>query len=81
MRHNDRENPGAVGTGATRSRASQNYAHHNEPPTNEQDYPIYLIRVRSTRNGDDIRKLRAILKTLLRRFGFRCVSIVEEARR
>ena len=42
--------------------------------------PVYLIRVRSTRSGDDIRKLRWILKTLLRRFGLRCISIEIEAR-
>ena len=72
-----RENPGAVGTGATRSRASQNYAHHNEPPTNEQGRTIYLIRLRSP-HGSDIRKLRWLLKALIRRLGLRCLSIVEE---
>jgi hypothetical protein len=75
-----RENPGAVGTVATRSRASQNYAHHNEPPTNEQGRPIYLIRVCSTRRDDDIRKLRWLLKALIRRLGLRCLSIETEPR-
>jgi hypothetical protein len=40
--------------------------------------PVYLIRLRSTRSGDDsIRDLRAALKVLLRRFGLRCTSIEE----
>jgi hypothetical protein len=39
-----------------------------------------LIRVRSTGSGDDIRRLRALLKVLLRRFGFRCISIEPEPR-
>jgi hypothetical protein len=41
--------------------------------------PVYLLRLQSLR-GDDVRKLRWLLKELLRRHGFRCLSI-EEARR
>jgi hypothetical protein len=37
------------------------------------------LRLRS-RHGDDIRKLRAILKALLRRLGLRCISIEIEVR-
>jgi hypothetical protein len=42
--------------------------------------PVYLLRLVSLR-GDDVRTLRWILKTLLRRFGWRAVSVEEEARR
>jgi hypothetical protein len=41
--------------------------------------PIYLLRLESLR-GTDVRGLRALLKTLLRRFGFRCLSVEEERR-
>jgi hypothetical protein len=37
----------------------------------------YVLRLES-RHGADIHALRAILKTLLRRFGWRCVSVEEE---
>jgi hypothetical protein len=37
----------------------------------------YLLRLRSLR-GDDIHALRAILKALLRRYGWRCVSVEKE---
>jgi hypothetical protein len=41
--------------------------------------PIYVLRLRAS--GDersDIHALRAILKALLRRWGWRCISISEE---
>jgi hypothetical protein len=44
-----------------------------------QASPIYMIRLRPER-GDGIRALRAILKTLLRRYGIRALSIEEERR-
>jgi hypothetical protein len=41
--------------------------------------PIYTIKLRGRSSGpDDIRSLRAILKTLLRRHRLRCVSVSEE---
>jgi hypothetical protein len=43
------------------------------PPTR------YLLRLQS-RHGDDIHALRAILKLLLRRYGWRCDSIEPEPR-
>jgi hypothetical protein len=49
-----------------------------EPPAGKQAHH-YLIRLRSTGSGDDIRRLRWLLKSLLRRFGLRCLSIEEEA--
>jgi hypothetical protein len=41
--------------------------------------PIYLVRLESLR-GDDIRRLRWLLKALLRRLGLRCLSVEEERR-
>jgi hypothetical protein len=37
----------------------------------------YVLRIQS-RDGADIHALRAILKALLRRYGWRCVSIERE---
>jgi hypothetical protein len=40
--------------------------------------PVYLLRLVSPR-GDDIRRLRWLLKVLLRRYGLRCISVsIEE---
>jgi hypothetical protein len=39
--------------------------------------PVYRLRLTSMR-GDDIRHLRILLKTLLRRYGWKCVSVEEE---
>jgi hypothetical protein len=41
---------------------------------------VYVLRLQSQR-GDDIRRLRWLLKTLLRRLGLRCISIEVEAQR
>jgi hypothetical protein len=42
--------------------------------------PIFVLRLRSLR-GDDVRRLRALLKVLLRRHGWKCVSLdVEDGR-
>jgi hypothetical protein len=38
------------------------------------DRPIYLLRLTSP-GGEDIRRLRWVLKRLLRQFGLRCISI------
>jgi hypothetical protein len=40
---------------------------------------VYLLRLRSLR-GEDIHALRPILKALLRRYGWRCVSVEQERR-
>jgi hypothetical protein len=40
--------------------------------------PVYVIKLQSVRSdADNIHGLRAILKALLRRYGFRCVSAYE----
>ena len=41
--------------------------------------PIFLIRVRPEPGVDPIRALRALLKTMLRRFGLRALEAREEA--
>jgi hypothetical protein len=41
--------------------------------------PVYVLRLESLR-GDDIRRLRWLLKALLRRLGLRCISIEPEGR-
>ena len=38
---------------------------------------VYLLRLKSIR-GDDIHKLRRLLKVLLRSHGWRCVSVEQE---
>jgi hypothetical protein len=46
------------------------------------DHPhaVYVIRLRQIRGGqDEVRLLRWALKVLLRRFGWRAISIMEEA--
>jgi hypothetical protein len=39
---------------------------------------IFLVRLRALSGVDAARALRAALKTLLRRYGLRCISIDEE---
>jgi hypothetical protein len=41
---------------------------------------VYLLRLQPQHGADSIHRLRAALK-LLRRFGFRCISIEPEAQR
>jgi hypothetical protein len=44
-----------------------------------QARPVYVIKLESVRpDSDGIHELRAILKSLLRRFGFRCTAAYEE---
>jgi hypothetical protein len=50
------------------------------PPSRQRPRPVYLLRLES-RRGDDIRRLRWLLKALLRRLGLRCISLEPEARR
>jgi hypothetical protein len=46
-----------------------------------QRRPVYLLRLQSLRGPNEIRRLRAVLKALLRRLGLRCISIEIEAQR
>ncbi len=39
---------------------------------------VYTLRIRAEPGTDEIHALRALLKAMLRRFGFRCLSIVPE---
>jgi hypothetical protein len=38
---------------------------------------IYLLKLQAAPGGEGIRALRWLLKSLLRRFGLRCISIEE----
>jgi hypothetical protein len=40
--------------------------------------PVFTIRLRSIDGRNDIHGLRAILKSLLRRHGFKCIAASEE---
>jgi hypothetical protein len=40
--------------------------------------PIYIIRLRALPGVDAVQALRAALKTLLRRYGLKCLSIEVE---
>jgi hypothetical protein len=60
--------------------------YHHPPrsfkPPQQAAQPIYLLRLKSLR-GDDIRRLRWLLKEILRRHQLKCISIeiAAEARR
>lgn len=40
--------------------------------------PVFVLRLQPLHDADDIRRLRALLKALLRRLELRCLSIEEE---
>lgn len=42
------------------------------------DRPVYKLSVRAERGVDEIRALRWLLKSMLRRFGLRCLDIRRE---
>jgi hypothetical protein len=43
----------------------------------EAPRPTFILKIRSLR-GDDIRRLRALLKVLLRAHQWRCISVEQE---
>jgi hypothetical protein len=47
-------------------------------PVSAADRPVWKLSVRAEPGVHDIRALRALLKRLLRTFGFRCVDISRE---
>ena len=70
-----KNSPGRCQRAGARTRTSgvrQKWRNHSELPAGGQGRAIYLMRVRSTGSGDDIRKLRWILKTLLRQYDLHC---------
>jgi hypothetical protein len=78
-----KENPGAAGAAAgarTRSRNAEKFDRHSQTATATQAPSVFLLRLRSPR-GDDIRRLRLLLKLLLRRYELRCLSVKEEPQR
>jgi hypothetical protein len=42
---------------------------------------VFIVRLQAKPGTDPIRALRGALKTLLRRFGLRCVEVSEEQNR
>jgi hypothetical protein len=65
------------GQGETRAQACKTIAHVKQADRRRR--PVYVLRLQSP-GGDDIRRLRLLLKALLRRYGLRCLGI-EEVRR
>jgi hypothetical protein len=74
-----KECPGA-GAGARRNRDAETFARNSQtaPPT--QAPSVYVLRLESPR-GEDIRRLRLLLKLLLRRYELRCLSVEQEPQR
>jgi hypothetical protein len=68
-----KKSPSLSAAGA-KTRESASCAHHFEPPSNEQGRTVYLLRLQSP-HGDDIHRLRLLLKLLLRRYQLRCISV------
>jgi hypothetical protein len=66
-----------LGAGARAKRRKESDVHHIESPTPRQGRTVYLLRLVSP-HGDDIRRLRLLLKLLLRRYQLTCVSVEEE---
>ena len=74
-----RGTPGAAAA-ATGARDSYNRLLNKSSRGGLQTAPIYRLRISPRSNGGDIRRLRQIFKTLLRRFDMRCLSVDEERR-
>jgi hypothetical protein len=73
-----KEGPGATAGARRNSNADEKSASNNESAPATQAPSVYVLRLCSLR-GDDIRRLRLLLKRLLRDHGLRCVSIEPEA--
>jgi hypothetical protein len=82
MSEKKKKNPGALGAAAgarTRSSDAEKFGIRNSEPAPARQGPsVYVLRLVSPR-GDDIRRLRLLLKLLLRRYQLRCLSVTEEA--
>jgi len=71
-----KENPGAVRTGA---RATTKAATHKPTRAHTQaPRAVYVLRVTFIRAGNDVSRLRAILKAMLRSHGLRALSVEPE---
>ena len=67
-----------VAAGARQSKnADDKSATNKRTMAATQEAPVYVLRLRSPR-GDDIRRLRLLLKLLLRSYGLRCLSVEQE---
>jgi hypothetical protein len=54
--------------------------YRNPSRDTRDERPRFTLRLEGRGDDADIRSLRAILKTLLRRHGWRCLDAVEERR-
>ena len=70
---------GCGGRGENEKQAEK-FDRHSQTATATQAPSVFLLRLRSPR-GDDIRRLRLLLKLLLRRYELRCLSVKEEPQR
>jgi len=77
MRKN--RNPGAVATaaGARARKTSSATNRRTLAPPQAPSVPVYVLRLQSPR-GDDIRRIRLLLKLLLRSYELRCLSVEVE---
>jgi hypothetical protein len=73
-----KERPGA-GAGARRNKDAEKFVSSSESAPATQAPSVYVLRLESPR-GDDIRRLRLLLKLLLRRYELRCLSVEQEPR-
>ena len=56
---------------------------HPKPESMKTDRPTFELVIRSERPNPsaDVRQLRELLKAMLRRYGWKCLRVVEEGRR
>jgi hypothetical protein len=71
-----KECPGAGAAAGARSSDNAEKADRNSQ-TAPATQAVYVLRLQSPR-GEDIRRLRLLLKRLLRRYELRCLSVEEE---
>jgi hypothetical protein len=74
-----KEGPGALVAAGARTRsknADEKFARDSQTAPATQA-SVYVLRL-SSPHGDDVRRLRLLLKLLLRRYQLRCLSVEEE---
>jgi hypothetical protein len=78
--HESKKNPGGAVCAARQESKCTSVATNKRTLAPAQARSIYVLRLISTapQHGDDIRRLRWLLKRLLRGLGLRCLSVEEE---
>jgi len=71
--------PGAVVSTGARAKTRASSPNIESVPLAQAPSPVFVLRVQFVRGGSEVARLRAILKTLLRHWGLRCISIEPEA--